>query len=203
MNDNVKAFIEKNIELVEENKWEELYQQAIVEFEDEDEEYTGAFTDIMLAADIHPELYLKKLPDYFLCGSNIQTFNIPSTIRSTGYRAFYDCNSLTSVTIPDSVAIIGNNTFEKCEKLMNVILPDNVTSIGICAFNKCKNLKSISILNNAMIIKDYAFKDCGDDLIIDYNGTKEDWKKIYSKDAFINTYFTINCTDGKIVKKRR
>lgn len=203
MNNAVKKFIEENINLIEEDKWEKLYQEAIVEFEDEDADYIGAFTETMIEAGINPELYLSELPDYFLCGSHIQTFSIPPIVKSIAFRAFYNCRSLTNITISDNVVEIGNNAFEDCRNLVNVIIPSNVNSIGYYSFYKCKNLKSISILNKATIIKDYTFQDCGDELIIDYSGTKEEWKKIYSKDAFINTYFTVNCTDGKFVKRKR
>ncbi len=50
---------------------------------------------------------------------------IPSTyegksVTSIGDGAFYDCNSLTSITIPDSVTSIGSDAFYGCSSLANI-----------------------------------------------------------------------------------
>ena len=57
-----------------------------------------------------------------------------SDVTSIGYRAFYDCTSLTSVTIPNSVTIIEQSAFSDCSGLSSVIIPNSVTSIGWYAF---------------------------------------------------------------------
>ncbi len=85
---------------------------------------------------------------------------IPSTyegkpVTSIGYRAFYGCRSLTSITIPDSVTSIGVSAFRGCSSLTSVTIPDSVTSIG-----------------------SYAFYDCSSLANINYLGTIEDWCKI-------------------------
>jgi hypothetical protein len=54
-------------------------------------------------------------------------YSIPSSVTSIGYRAFYDCNGLASVTIPSSVTSIGNVAFIGCNSL---------TEINVDGFNK-------------------------------------------------------------------
>ena len=57
---------------------------------------------------------------------------IPSEIEgkpvtSIGYGAFYDCDSLQSITIPESVTSIGPLAFVYCSSLESITIPDSVT----------------------------------------------------------------------------
>lgn len=63
---------------------------------------------------------IEKLGCYCLEYSKVTNINIPSTIKSIGYGAFYYCSSLETITIPKSVTQIGSNTFYKCNLLKNV-----------------------------------------------------------------------------------
>ena len=59
---------------------------------------------------------------------------IPNTVTSIGYRAFFGCRGLTSVTIPNSVTSIGSWAFEDCGTLISITIPNSVTSVGFNAF---------------------------------------------------------------------
>ena len=48
-----------------------------------------------------------------LCGSLV----LPDSVTEIDTRAFFGCNSLTSVTIPDSVTVIGDSVFVSCTGL--------------------------------------------------------------------------------------
>ena len=66
-------------------------------------------------------------------------------ITSIGSHAFYDCESLSSITIPNSVTIIGNDAFYNCRSLTSVTIPNSVTSIGGNAFYYCTSLASLTV----------------------------------------------------------
>ena len=70
-------------------------------------------------------------------------------VTSIGYKAFYRCEGLTSITIPNSVTSIGNGAFCRCSGLTSVTIPNSVTSIGDDAFYHCSGLKKV-------IVKDIA-----------------------------------------------
>ena len=78
-----------------------------------------------------------------------QTTIIPEEVTSIGGCAFYDCDTLTSVTIPNSVTSIGDSAFRNCDKLTSITIPDSVTSIGNEAFAGCNKLTSVTIGNSA------------------------------------------------------
>lgn len=64
-------------------------------------------------------------------------------VTSIGERAFFRCESLTSITIPDSVTSIGMEAFWGCSSLTSITIPASVISIGDSAFGWCEKLEVI------------------------------------------------------------
>ena len=66
-------------------------------------------------------------------------------VTSIGWRAFYGCSELTSVTIPGSVTYIGSSAFSGCSGLTSVTIPDSVTYIGASVFCGCSGLEEMTL----------------------------------------------------------
>ena len=96
---------------------------------------------------------------FYYC-SSLQSVSIPKSVTSIGDDAFHDCSSLQSVSIPDSVKSIGRSVFRACISLQSVSIPKSVTSIGDSAFYYCPSLQSVTIPDSVTSIGDWAFGDC-------------------------------------------
>ena len=109
-------------------------------------------------------------------------------VTTIGERAFYGCESLTSVTIPDSVTTIGAFAFVQCWSLREFngkyasedgrcliidgvlisalaglteyTIPNSVTTIGDWAFCTCVILTSVTIPDSVTTIGNGAFCEC-------------------------------------------
>ena len=90
---------------------------------------------------------------------------IPSEISGTPvveiYRkAFWKCETITSVYIPDSIVKIGSDAFAYCKNLQRVKLPAFIESISNSLFIGCRKLKEIEIPNGVKNILNLGFLNC-------------------------------------------
>ena len=77
-------------------------------------------------------------------GKSITSIVIPSSVKSVGARAFFNCVSLTSLTIENGVEKIGDKAFAGCMGLTSVTIPASVVKVGGYIFGGCKNLTEIN-----------------------------------------------------------
>lgn len=74
--------------------------------------------------------------------------------------AFFDNQTMTSVTIPNSVTEINADAFNECKSLKNVILGNNVKSLGFGAFQGCIALESINLPEGLTDLNMATFAGC-------------------------------------------
>ena len=134
--------------------------------------------------------------------TNLTNINFPKTLTAISDRAFSSCEKLKEVDIPESLIYLGGYAFNNCSHLTNVIIREGLEEIGLAAFSYCFNLNELSLPHSIKNLRNNCFQDCGD-ITIYYNGTKEEWKKIYKPGAFKGTYFVCECIDGQVIKKRK
>lgn len=124
MNERVQSFIEKYIELIEDNKFNVLYIEA--------EKYLPK-DDIHILTEclIDPEVGCKVL-------SNMRY--VPKYYLATN-------TTITQIELPDSIEVIRARAFDKCFNLEEVILPESVAVVDAYAFANCYSLKKLVVRN--------------------------------------------------------
>ena len=139
---------------------------------------------------------------FFDCES-LTSVTIPNSVTNIGVYAFYGCKSLTSVTIPDSVISIGNYAFSGCKSLTSITIPDSVTSIGDYAFRSCENLTSITIPYSVTSIYSSAFENCTSLTSIDVSKDNKKYSSVngvlFNKDKTELITYPAGKTDSEYV----
>ncbi len=83
------------------------------------------------------QFYVNGTTDAYKVTTPTISNNIPS-------YAFYNNNTITSITINEGVIVIGNYAFKQCSALENISLPSTIATIGSDAFYNCNALTSYS-----------------------------------------------------------
>ena len=85
--------------------------------------------------------------EYNFSGNSVEEITIPSSVKTIGADAFYDCETLSRVTIKNGLTTIKSGAFSYCLNLTEISLPESVAKIGSNAFTDCARLKRITIRN--------------------------------------------------------
>ena len=76
-----------------ENNFDQIYESLNSGLLASDKRYIGRFTDLLMAADVNPLLYMEAIPDYYLYGSqDIRELIIPRNIVRMGNCLFANSN---------------------------------------------------------------------------------------------------------------
>lgn len=90
------------------------------------------------------------------------SISLPSTITSIGYRTFFKCYALETVTINGNVLTsLGQSAFEDCSALTSINIPNSLQTMSNNAFKGCSSLTQINLPNGLTSIGSYAFTGAG------------------------------------------
>lgn len=115
MTNDLKEFLERNISLIENNNFNELYLRCF------SFDMMSELTNVLLDSDIDPLPHMTQMGDSMYKAVHIERLIIPSNINVIQRGAVQDCEKLTKVVIPDTVSYIGNLAFDNCPNLYHVV----------------------------------------------------------------------------------
>lgn len=96
---------------------------------------------------------LKTISEYAFTYSDFSSITLAGNLESIGEFAFYDCDSLISLTITSSTdaehtgMIINSNAFRSCENLETITFADCIKEIDYGTFEHCNKLKTVYFEN--------------------------------------------------------
>lgn len=102
----------------------------------------------------------KAFRDEYTGHSNLKEIFIPDSVKTIGSEAFYNCDSLTTITLGKNIKEIGDSAFYNCSSLKSIEIPDGVTTIYRKTFFNCSSLKSIALSDKIDRIGESCFSGC-------------------------------------------
>ena len=155
--------------------------------------------------------------------SALEEINLPEGVKIIEKRAFYYCNSIKKLVLPASLEKVGEDAFAICTQLESIEILSKLDAFPAGLFFD-HNCESITVPEGVKRVEDLAVEgkalkylylpstleffvtyrvdtpSSGVEAIY-YNGTIEDWNKIFKPKLYSPEYneYTVYCTDGEIV----
>ena len=107
-----------------------------------------------------PEYTDANMPPWSEVSHSISRIVVDEGVTGIGALAFYNCDTVKSVSLPATVTSIGDRAFKFCRKLSYLKLPTGLLRIGEAAFEYCEALNGIILPDGLQYIGDYAFDRC-------------------------------------------
>lgn len=175
----IAQFLEDNQELINNNQFEELYDnaQTFMIANELQGYFKSNITKLLHKAGLEPLNYMSRIPMHFLN---------------------YDDN-LTKLEIPKNVEKIGIGAFESNFNLKVVIFNEGLTSITTDAFHNC-NINTVVLPKSIELIGTDAFSNNYLENVF-YKGTVEEFERCvaigqHSFDSLLTKIDKIHCSDG-------
>lgn len=165
MTTGVKNFIEENVELLDREDYQEFDARAGMQTS-ENGYSKGELYEVLLRAGINPLPYLPFVPFGFLRDTALEgALTIPGNCIDVGSRAFYNC-SLSEIIIEEGVMSMGALACARSNKLEKVYIPNSMINLGHAIFTGCNNMREVI-----------------------YDGTYEEFDRIYSHTSNPHSWF--------------
>lgn len=101
---------------------------------------------------------LQNIGDGSFNSSGIENITLPSSVRTLGISAFYNCQHLFEIELPENIQIIGSSAFGSCRNIKEITIPG--AEIGTHSFRSCEGLNKVVIQEGTENIGFSAFQDC-------------------------------------------
>ena len=128
MTEALKLFIERNIDLIEDKNFEDLYINAYMEYINEEDKVKPK--DISALTDTLHDIFGEEpifdnnftyVPNYYrIANDKIREIEIPEGIDWIGRSAFRNCVNLEYVKLPKTLSEIYDEAFKGCSKLNKI-----------------------------------------------------------------------------------
>jgi hypothetical protein len=98
---------------------------------------------------------IEELYNVFNGASDLQSVQLPQSLKIIGWQTFGTCKNLTGIELPSQLERIDNYAFINCVRLEQIVIPATVSIIGPGAFLNCYELHDIYCLGQTppMIIE--------------------------------------------------
>ena len=197
LSDKVINFIQQNAQLIEKEKFDDLFWECKREAFDEVDVFQ--LKNVLLASDIDPLETLTVIPQYYFHGEHLLTsFTCKPQVTIIEASAFYG-SGLRQIDL-SNVFELGSSSFANCKQLQEVYLPDNVRKIFPCCFEGDFHLEKLSMGKYINILDNHLFADCVNLKYIGFRGSTQEWDdlpkcKHWNEGSYIQS---IICNDGVI-----
>lgn len=121
--------------------------------------YTGTSAHAILPASINGETVCAIADFAFFENQSLLSLSIPGTVQTIG-RSSFAGSRLSSISIDEGLVSIDAHAFSGCAELHSVMLPESLLSLGDAAFQDCTALTSLQLPNHLTVLPKNLFSGC-------------------------------------------
>lgn len=185
MSPELKEFIEKNIDFIDNSNWVELYVTArftLGKHEPYGRQLIGELTSILISIGINP------LSD--------------PEVRGVPRCYAYECDQIgPELKFPSHINSINMQAFTQCRNLETLYLHSEIEEIHMFAFHGCNALETIYVDNPNCVCQSNVFTSCNSLTNIYYKGSKKQFDRNFKHalPSIPNQDIMVECTDETFI----